>query len=235
MVSFHTPLSPKRKIAPRLENLLKKRKLGDHDDHGDNTNQAAAAADDDQSVMMMKSSKADTELHLEPRIPQEWQRCLDIKSGQIYFYNTRTKQRMLDNPESQPQPPTPPRQNHMSLDLELNLPCGSSSTSSSAKNQANNPSTDNHHHHQHQQQPILMGSAAVANNNSTPGKRLTRAPSWLTFEEGEEEMVAAACRKCHMLVMMCKSSPSCPNCKFLHPPELSNSPTLLKRRLSLLC
>lgn len=29
-------------------------------------------------------------------------------------------------------------------------------------------------------------------------------------------MVAVACANCHLLVMLCKSSPSCPNCKYMH-------------------
>jgi len=29
-------------------------------------------------------------------------------------------------------------------------------------------------------------------------------------------MVAVACLNCHLLVMLSKSSPSCPNCKYVH-------------------
>lgn len=29
-------------------------------------------------------------------------------------------------------------------------------------------------------------------------------------------MVAVVCANCHLLVMLCKSSPSCPNCKYVH-------------------
>lgn len=35
----------------------------------------------------------------------------------------------------------------------------------------------------------------------------------------EEEMVARVCMKCHMLVMLCKATPACPNCKFMHSPD----------------
>ncbi|EPS72687.1 hypothetical protein M569_02076 [Genlisea aurea] len=38
-------------------------------------------------------------------------------------------------------------------------------------------------------------------------------------KEKEEEEVAvavAACSNCHLLVIMCRSSPTCPNCKFVH-------------------
>ena len=30
-------------------------------------------------------------------------------------------------------------------------------------------------------------------------------------------MVAVPCVNCHLLVMLCKSSPACPNCKFVQP------------------
>lgn len=30
-------------------------------------------------------------------------------------------------------------------------------------------------------------------------------------------MVAVACLRCHLLVMLSRSSPSCPNCKYVHP------------------
>lgn len=29
-------------------------------------------------------------------------------------------------------------------------------------------------------------------------------------------MVALACSNCHLLVILCRSSPSCPNCKYVH-------------------
>ena len=34
-------------------------------------------------------------------------------------------------------------------------------------------------------------------------------------------MVAVPCANCHLLVMLCKSSPSCPNCKFVQPLALA--------------
>lgn len=30
-------------------------------------------------------------------------------------------------------------------------------------------------------------------------------------------MIAVPCANCHLLVMLCKSSPSCPNCKYVQP------------------
>lgn len=241
MVSLQNPLSPsRRRIIPDLESLFKRRKLHGDDDEDDQPDQAPQKIPDHyqnpiKGQTMIKSTP-DTELQLETPTPMEWQRCLDIKSGQIYFYNTRTNKRMLTDPRSSPEPPVPPppqpSHGHMSLDLELNLPCGYS-----GKNQVtdiftknNSGGTSNSFGDDHE---LLVNSSATKNNNNE-NRGLARSPSWLTFEGSEQEMVAAACKKCHMLVMMCKSSPSCPNCKFMHPPEQS-TPNLLKRRLSLLC
>ncbi|EOA38534.1 hypothetical protein CARUB_v10010336mg [Capsella rubella] len=69
----------------------------------------------------------------------------------------------------------------------------------------------------------------------TPGKKgvscdlgLSRSPSWLAFEgdddnQKKQEMVTTVCMKCHMLVMLCKSTPVCPNCKFMHTDDHSST------------
>ncbi|WOL18523.1 calmodulin-binding transcription activator 2 isoform X2 [Canna indica] len=111
------------------------------------------------------------ELNLEAPLPLDWQRCLDIKSGKIYFYNTRTKRRTS----------TDPTRLRVSLDLELNLTC--------------EPPTS------HDEDEYSL-------------------PWMSTSNVGGGEMVAAVCMRCHMLVMMSKDALSCPNCKFVHPPDL---------------
>lgn len=57
---------------------------------------------------------------------------------------------------------------------------------------------------------------------------LSRSPSWLEFEgdddnQKKQEMVTTVCMKCHMLVMLCKSTLVCPNCKFMHPDDHSST------------
>lgn len=51
--------------------------------------------------------------------------------------------------------------------------------------------------------------------------------------DNSNNMVALACLNCHLLVILSKSSPSCPNCKYVHslsaleetqPPNLSPPP-----------
>ncbi|CAA6665040.1 unnamed protein product [Spirodela intermedia] len=55
-------------------------------------------------------------------LPPEWQRCLDIQSGKIHFYNTRTQRRTSRDPRRSAADEPPP----VSLDLELNLTCETS-------------------------------------------------------------------------------------------------------------
>ncbi|MFS7947296.1 putative WW domain superfamily protein [Helianthus anomalus] len=154
----------------------------------------------------------DTELHLDTPMPFEWQRCLDIKSGQIHYYNTRTHKKTSMDPRSSPDAELP---KNMSLDLELNLPCGSSDT------------TKKHH---------VADNFSKYKTSSETTNRNGGVPSWLALEGGDQqqEMMTAVCKKCHMLVMMIKISPSCPNCKFMHPPN-QTPPSLFNRELSLLC
>ncbi|KAL9306996.1 hypothetical protein AtEden1_Chr1g0024791 [Arabidopsis thaliana] len=58
---------------------------------------------------------------------------------------------------------------------------------------------------------------------------LSRSPSWLAFEgddddnQKKQEMITTVCMKCHMLVMLCKSTLVCPNCKFMHHDDHSST------------
>ncbi|GMI90951.1 hypothetical protein like AT1G78170 [Hibiscus trionum] len=218
MISFEVPLSPPdmiRNTVPEFENSSKKRKLEDsHDDHEETS--------DKRSKLESMKSMFDMELHLETPLPFEWQRCLDIQSGQIHFYNTRTHRRTSNDPRRSPEPPNP---GHMSLDLELNLQCDSS---------ARKVNTADHQLFNKQSSVSpTRDSSADKMINSSGG--VTRNLSWLVEEDQkEQEMVATVCMRCHMLVMLCKSSPACPNCKFMHPPD-QGPPKLFKQRLSLLC
>lgn len=202
MVSFHA-INQIPTETNVMEDLSKKRKWEDEISSDETKPQKAKTM----------TTLFGTQLHLETPLPLEWQRCLDIKSGQIYFYNTRTQKRTSRDPRlSDPEPPTHPV--HMSLDLELNLlPCGS-------------PEKFN----QHDDNFVSNSNSFTKRNNESKGL-ITRSPSWLTFDVDQQEMVTAVCKKCHMLVMMSKSLPTCPNCKFVHP--LDETPTsLFKKRLS---
>ncbi|CAK9154257.1 unnamed protein product [Ilex paraguariensis] len=217
MVSFHTPSLPsRRKIIQGLEDSMKKRKREEGDD-----SKAEEVFEKPQNPKSMKYI-FNTEINLETPLPLEWQRCLDIKSGLIYYYNTTTLKRTSRDPRASPEPPSP---GHMSLDLELNLPCGSVEKNPIPNKNFNRNFGSNSHSNISGDQ-FLTSSR---NNQNSGG-----FPSWLTFDQGDhQEMVTAVCKNCHMLVIMCKSSPSCPNCKFVHPPDHS-PPNLFKKRLSLL-
>ncbi|KAJ9673824.1 hypothetical protein PVL29_023398 [Vitis rotundifolia] len=211
MVSFQTPLSPDptKPTVPEFENLSKKRKW-----------EKTGIEEVFKLQSKAKSTKSifDIELQLETPLPLEWQRCLDIQSGQIHFYNTRTHKRTSRDPRASPEPLSP---GPMSLELELNLPCDSLRRNRPDDNMGKWNSGSPSHNSKESLQKKNPGGVACS-------------PSWLAFEGDNQEMVAAVCKRCHMLVMLCKSSPACPNCKFMHSPD-QTPPNLFKRRFSLLC
>lgn len=149
-----------------------------------------------------------------------------MQSGQIHFFNTRTQKRTSRDPRRSPEPASPDE--HMSLDLQLTLPCESQLKKRHADDNFTRPSSGT---------LSSWGSGDPLMESNRREKNfggLARSPSWLAFEGDRQEMVAAVCMQCHMLVMLCKSSPACPNCKFMHPTDQS-PPTLFKRRFTLLC
>lgn len=184
--------------------MSKKRKL--HNPSPDEQEQEEEEKTKESQMMRRSKPVFESDFRSHHQFASEWQQCLDIKSGKIYFYNTKTNKRVLGSSDSNSSPEnctnnssTNTRNNipvaaPMSLELELNLP-SQSLGGNNYKNNQNSQMKDDH------------------------DKGLARAPSWLTFEGEDQEMVTAVCRKCYMLVMMCKTSPSCPNCKFVHPTE----------------
>jgi hypothetical protein len=112
------------------------------------------------------------------------------QSGQIHYYNTRTHKRTSKDPRASLEKPKPkPKPTPVpNLDLELNLTCNSNEYNSADPPKSNSNSNSN--------------SNSRLNLNSTD----------------QPEMVATVCMRCHMLVMMCNTTLSCPNCKFVHPP-----------------
>ncbi|XP_022895411.1 uncharacterized protein LOC111409616 [Olea europaea var. sylvestris] len=188
-------------MVQKSESLSKKRKCDDPE----------KLSKKPEKVKTVKSLLNTYEQHEIP-LPLEWQRCLDIKSGEIYYYNTRTKKRTLSDPRTlNPEP---------SLNLELNLPCGSLEKNNNIQEREENN--------------FMMKQNSSGDVGA--GSGLTRSSSWLIFEGEQQEMVTAVCQKCSMLVMMYKTSPACPNCKFMHQPEPDTSSSLFNDpRLSLLC
>lgn len=119
-----------------------------------------------------------------------------MQSGQVHFFNTRTQKRTCRDPRGSPEPVS---SRTMSLDLELNLPFDS--FQDHLDNEEKNPPPNS------------------TDSCSNPKPILSRSLSWVSLDADEQEMLAAVCMRCHMLVMLCKSSPTCPNCKFLNPTD----------------
>ncbi|KAJ0025878.1 hypothetical protein Pint_08337 [Pistacia integerrima] len=212
MVSFQAPMFSDSRSNPNTEfDHFSKRKRED-------------VLEGEETFNKRSKPIFDMDPHLENPLPSEWERCLDIQSGQIHFYNTRTHKRTSGDPRRSPELPSPGG-DIMSLDLELNLPCNSNNKLT--RHNSGSPSRD-----------ALGDNLSIdisREKKKSSGDHLTRCPSWLAFErDDEQEMVATACMRCHMLVMLCKSSPTCPNCKFMHPSDQS-APKLFKQKLSLLC
>ncbi|TXG72899.1 hypothetical protein EZV62_001478 [Acer yangbiense] len=141
------------------------------------------------------------DLQLKDPLPLDWEQCLDLQSGRMYYMNRKTLRKSWNWPEN----------NKQKLDLELNM---SSTLSNSSLDHLDHDHHEysNKHHHQY---------SSSGNNNN---------------------MVALACLNCHLLVILSKSSPSCPNCKYVHsfptlqtqPPNFSSAPNSSPNTLSLL-
>ncbi|AQK40562.1 hypothetical protein Zm00014a_012538 [Zea mays] len=119
---------------------------------------------------------ASLELQLNDPLPLDWEQCLDLQSGRMYYLNRKTLKKSWVRPQVQ------------SVNLDLNI-----STAAAIDNCAAN------------------GAAAAASDDEDE----PRKPAGTLFSGGS--MVAVPCANCHLLVMLCKSSPSCPNCKFVQP------------------
>ncbi|OEL24340.1 hypothetical protein BAE44_0014636 [Dichanthelium oligosanthes] len=119
---------------------------------------------------------ASLELQLNDPLPLDWEQCLDLQSGQMYYLNRKTLRKSWVRPREQ------------SVNLDLNI-----STAAIVDTSA--------------------GGVAAPDEDAEPTKRHAGAP----VTSGGNNMVAVPCANCHLLVMLCKSSPSCPNCKFVQP------------------
>jgi hypothetical protein len=158
-----------------------------------------------------------------------------MQSGQIHYYNTRTQKRTWKDPRGEPDyraaAPTSAEDDDddedsancapPGLDLELNLTF-------------------------EPRRAFAHDKKKLKHTTATKAAADDRRRLQLAAEEAEDsggaggsrEMVAGVCVRCHMLVMMCRASPACPNCKFLHPPASRAAPpppVPLKLGLQLLC
>ncbi|XVF37803.1 hypothetical protein REPUB_Repub20aG0042300 [Reevesia pubescens] len=116
------------------------------------------------------------DLQVKDPLPLDWEQCLDLESGKMYYMNRKTLKKTWNWPKDQ------------KLDLELNI-----SPRSNCSEQCN-------------------GSSSLEDSNKQH------------YSSGTN-MVALACLNCHLLVILSKSSPACPNCKYVHSlPTLQTQP-----------
>ncbi|KAF8776144.1 hypothetical protein HU200_003835 [Digitaria exilis] len=156
-----------------------------------------------------------------------------VQSGQIHYYNTRTHKRTLKDPRvaGEPAPAAEEADDEEEsancappgLDLELNLTFSPRPVAVAPEKKRPRPT-------------------AAAPPPPAADRRHHRPAAAAAAEDSGREMVAGVCVRCHMLVMMCRANPACPNCKFLHPssraappPPLEPEPAPLKLSLQLLC
>lgn len=210
MVSMlHTSLSleeRKPRAMNNSEKLLSSKKRKWEETEGGEEEDGRETSKSFKSAEAKPNSFDHIELQIDTPLPLEWQRCLDIKSGQIHFYNTRTHKRTSKDPRKQNQTPEP------SLDLELNLTCKSTEKTTSPIEAEDRCSSNSRGH----------------KDDHAACELYRPSPSPPPVESRQQEMVAGVCMRCHMLVMMCKAAPSCPNCKFVYPSSSQCSSLLLK-------
>ncbi|WCJ41477.1 hypothetical protein M5689_022345 [Euphorbia peplus] len=152
------------------------------------------------------SSESSVDLHVKDPLPMDWEQCLDLQSGRMYYLNRKTLRKSWNWPINKD------HHHHQKLDLELHI-----------------SAPDHHHHHYHhhhhhqdnnnnnsnyKKQAMTSSTSSNCNNNNNNREN-----------NNNDNMVALACLNCHLLVILSRSSPSCPNCKYVHSlPLISSNP-----------
>ncbi|GJN13482.1 hypothetical protein PR202_gb00191 [Eleusine coracana subsp. coracana] len=121
----------------------------------------------------MSHGSLDLQLYDDP-LPLDWEQCLDLQSGKMYYLNRKTLKKSWTRPREQ------------SVNLDLNM------------------------------STIAATDISVA----APGEEEQNKPDAMTSGGN----MVAGCANCHLLVMLSKFSPSCPNCKFVQPLASATSP-----------
>ncbi|OAY52011.1 uncharacterized protein LOC110613959 [Manihot esculenta] len=131
------------------------------------------------TVPPLQTSSVD--LHLKNPLPLDWEQCLDLESGKMYYMNRKTLRKSWNWPNVD-----------QKLDLELNI---SSLSHCSDHQQRRSYDNINSSSLEDYSKKLHDSSSSRCSNNN---------------------MVALACLNCHLLVILSRSSPSCPNCKYVH-------------------
>ncbi|KAJ0969308.1 hypothetical protein J5N97_022185 [Dioscorea zingiberensis] len=133
------------------------------------TTYTSSSESEANSCRKRKMLHTSIELHLNHPLPFDWEQCLDLQSGRVYYMNRETLKRSWSRPKER------------RLDLELNISTNTTSMEEKI-------------------------TSCVALEDEKKGSTTTSS-----------SMVAMPCINCHLLVMLCKSSPTCPNCKYVYP------------------
>ncbi|KAH7663939.1 WW domain-containing protein [Dioscorea alata] len=165
------------KVMAKRKALLEEMNFDDHPELSlapslstftDNTYTSSSTESEANSCRKRKMLHTSVELHLNHPLPFDWEQCLDLQSGRVYYMNRETLKRSWSRPKER------------KVDLELNI-----------------------------------------SRNSSMEEMIKEEESIITTSS----MIAVPCFNCHLLVMLCKSSPTCPNCKYVYPLHALQTPT----------
>ncbi|CAB4263549.1 unnamed protein product [Prunus armeniaca] len=171
---------PELSLAPTQAQLVFKKSISGSNNPLEsaesNTSRKRKLFQDHQLLKTEASFQTSVDLQLKDPLPLDWEQCLDLESGKMYYLNRKTSRKSWNWPMDQ------------AVNLELNI----STISGSSSDQRSSPSL----------------------------KTIEEAKN----EEQQSNMVALACFNCHLLVILSKSSPACPNCKYVHSLPTSIQP-----------
>ncbi|XP_050144064.1 uncharacterized protein LOC126619691 [Malus sylvestris] len=148
---------------------------------------------------------------LKDPLPLDWEQCLDLQSRKMYYLNRKTSRKRWNWPINQ-----------ASVNLELNISTLSGSSSGSRFNRSSGTIDEakNCCAEASNMKPISYNGKIglltkgdykqMGRRSTISNGRAERSPY------NNNNTVALACRKCHLLLVLSRSSPCCPNCKYLH-------------------
>ncbi|KAA8527317.1 hypothetical protein F0562_034586 [Nyssa sinensis] len=174
---------PELSLAPK-QGVFDKNTNGSLPESETNLSRKRKSYSDDHLFKTEPMIQTSIDLQLEDPLPLDWEQCLDLQTGRMYYLNRKTLRKSWEWPKDR------------KLDLELNISSCYQQYCSGSSSETLQDSKKQH---------------STSNSN----------------------MVALACSNCHLLVILSKSSPSCPNCKYVHslptqqiPPPLKVSTTV---------
>lgn len=156
-------------------------------------------------------------------LPPGWEQCLDLQSGKLYFVNTATRIRSLEDPRIVlKEQGIIERGESLSLDLEMRLPSFASMQSKASLIVPPTLLKDVPNHCDSFHSDVNRGIAAT--NPSSFMAPFNTSLS-VTATNVMSSMAATVCMYCHTFVMVCRQSPHCPNCRNVCSMDLPKAST----------